>query len=191
LTRASRETAYLLGLRSCTADRKSAGTSGVLEVPAFVGGPSRTRTLDPLIKSEPGELRTSTLTSCYSLYGKEGKASHGKGQRPEAHLQAMRAHMGTAASGSPPVPEVHVALVGQGPQVSAVVAIGYVRRAHPLTPVLEGSARRDGSEARRRQRPRRGSAPGPGRPPPPNPLATPALAAPEETQIGKIKKSGS
>ena len=34
-----------------TADRKSAGTSGVLEVPAVVGGPSRTRTLDPLIKS--------------------------------------------------------------------------------------------------------------------------------------------
>ena len=52
LTRAAGETACLLGLRSCTADRKSAGTSGVLEVPAFVGGPSRTRTLDPLIKSQ-------------------------------------------------------------------------------------------------------------------------------------------
>lgn len=34
------------------ADRKSAGTPGVLEVPVRDGGPSRTRTLDPLIKSE-------------------------------------------------------------------------------------------------------------------------------------------
>src|SRR5204862_5710775 len=34
-----------------TADRKSAGASGVLEAPVIIGGPSRTRTLDPLIKS--------------------------------------------------------------------------------------------------------------------------------------------
>ena len=38
--------------------KTTTGTSGVLEVPAVVGGPSRTRTLDPLIKSESG--RTST-----------------------------------------------------------------------------------------------------------------------------------
>jgi hypothetical protein len=40
---------------SRTADRKSAGTSDVLEVPVVIGGPSRTRTLDPLIKSHFGE----------------------------------------------------------------------------------------------------------------------------------------
>ncbi len=31
------------------------GTSGVLEVPVKIGGPSRTRTLDPLIKSHFGQ----------------------------------------------------------------------------------------------------------------------------------------
>src|SRR5437762_1316057 len=35
------------------ADRKSAGASGALEAPVIIGGPSRTRTLDPLIKSQP------------------------------------------------------------------------------------------------------------------------------------------
>jgi hypothetical protein len=47
--------ADLLGLfvspGSRTADRKSAGASGALEAPVIIGGPSRTRTLDPLIKS--------------------------------------------------------------------------------------------------------------------------------------------
>src|SRR5205807_8273922 len=38
----------------CTADRKSAGASDVLEAPVIIGGPSRTRTLDPLIKSHFG-----------------------------------------------------------------------------------------------------------------------------------------
>jgi hypothetical protein len=33
------------------ADTKSTGASGVLEAPVIIGGPSRTRTLDPLIKS--------------------------------------------------------------------------------------------------------------------------------------------
>jgi hypothetical protein len=46
----------MLGARS--ADRKSAGTSDVLEVPVNNGGPSRTRTLDPLIKSEFESLST-------------------------------------------------------------------------------------------------------------------------------------
>jgi len=32
---------------------KTAGTPAVLEVPVVFGGPSRTRTLDPLIKSYP------------------------------------------------------------------------------------------------------------------------------------------
>src|SRR5439155_9510877 len=40
--------------RSCIADRKSAGASDVLEAPVMIGGPSRTRTLDPLIKSHFG-----------------------------------------------------------------------------------------------------------------------------------------
>ena len=35
-----------------TADRKSAGASDALEAPVIVGGPSRTLTLDPLIKSQ-------------------------------------------------------------------------------------------------------------------------------------------
>ena len=54
LTRASHETEALLGRRTCTADGKSAGASGVLEAPVKIGGPSRTRTLDPLIKSHFG-----------------------------------------------------------------------------------------------------------------------------------------
>ena len=33
--------------------KTATGTSGVLEVPACVGGPSRTRTLDPLINPNP------------------------------------------------------------------------------------------------------------------------------------------
>jgi hypothetical protein len=48
-----------LGLaKSKPADRKSAGTSGVLEAPVLIGGPSRTRTLDPLIKSDPQSIST-------------------------------------------------------------------------------------------------------------------------------------
>src|SRR2546423_14542700 len=37
-----------------TADQKSAGASDTLEAPVMIGGPSRTRTLDPLIKSHLG-----------------------------------------------------------------------------------------------------------------------------------------
>jgi hypothetical protein len=40
--------------------KATTGTSGVLEVPAVVGGPSRTRTLDPLIKSPTRQPPTST-----------------------------------------------------------------------------------------------------------------------------------
>jgi hypothetical protein len=43
---------WMTELRS--ADRKSAGASGALEAPDLIGGPSRTRTLDPLIKSRFG-----------------------------------------------------------------------------------------------------------------------------------------
>src|SRR2546422_1681056 len=32
--------------------KTATGTSGVLEVPVTIGGPSRTRTVDPLIKSQ-------------------------------------------------------------------------------------------------------------------------------------------
>jgi len=39
-----------------SAARKSAGASDALEAPAFIGGPSRTRTLDPLIKSDPKSI---------------------------------------------------------------------------------------------------------------------------------------
>ena len=38
--------------KSKPADRKSAGASGVLEAPVLIGGPSGTRTPDPLIKSQ-------------------------------------------------------------------------------------------------------------------------------------------
>jgi hypothetical protein len=41
-----------------TADQKSAGASGVPEAPVIIGGPSRTRTLDPLIKSDPQSIST-------------------------------------------------------------------------------------------------------------------------------------
>jgi len=41
-----------------SADRKSAGASGVLEAPVIIGGPSRTRTLDPLIKRNHESIST-------------------------------------------------------------------------------------------------------------------------------------
>src|SRR5438445_12597375 len=50
LTRTSVQAASSLGRERCTADRKSAGASDALEAPVMIGGPSRTRTLDPLIK---------------------------------------------------------------------------------------------------------------------------------------------
>jgi hypothetical protein len=37
---------------SKTVAETATGTSGVVEVPVNIGGPSRTRTLDPLIKSQ-------------------------------------------------------------------------------------------------------------------------------------------
>src|SRR5207244_8904380 len=37
---------------SKTVAKTARGTSGVLEVPVTIGGPSRTRTVDPLIKSQ-------------------------------------------------------------------------------------------------------------------------------------------
>jgi hypothetical protein len=74
LTRASPHTACLLGRRTYTADRKSAGTSGVLEAPVIVGGPSRTRTLDPLIKSRV-QKRTQRNTSHHDVENPEASAS--------------------------------------------------------------------------------------------------------------------
>src|SRR2546423_15240452 len=44
-----------------TADQKSAGASDTLEAPVMIGGPSRTRTLDPLIKSHFGQAASDTI----------------------------------------------------------------------------------------------------------------------------------
>ena len=41
---------------SKTVAETATGTSGVVEVPVMIGGPSRTRTLDPLIKSDPPSI---------------------------------------------------------------------------------------------------------------------------------------
>src|SRR2546429_3557534 len=44
--------------------KTATGTSGVLEVPVTIGGPSRTRTVDPLIKSQLlYQLRSEEHTS--------------------------------------------------------------------------------------------------------------------------------
>jgi hypothetical protein len=87
--------------------------------------------------------------------------------------------MGTAASGSPPVPEVQIALVGQGPQVSAVVAIGYVTGAHPRS--LQFLKGRQGETA---DRPGDGSAPTADRHPTP-PADPPTHSAPVPLLLGR------
>jgi len=46
-----RRAAFSAGLSIGSPDRKSAGTSGVLEMPVIIGEPSGIRTLRPLIKS--------------------------------------------------------------------------------------------------------------------------------------------
>ena len=38
--------------------KSKSGAAGVLEAPDKIGGPSRTRTLDPLIKSDPASIST-------------------------------------------------------------------------------------------------------------------------------------
>jgi hypothetical protein len=47
-----RPTDYELRSSSDAVAKSSSGTPDVLEVPDLIGGPSRTRTLDPLIKSQ-------------------------------------------------------------------------------------------------------------------------------------------
>jgi len=43
-----------------TDDQKSAGASDAVEAPVMIGGPSRARTLDPLIKSPDQDQSTET-----------------------------------------------------------------------------------------------------------------------------------
>jgi len=62
LTRDARQAAFLLVLGVGSAERKSAGAPGVLEAPVSFGGPSGTRTPDPLIKRRgPAASRSSVF----------------------------------------------------------------------------------------------------------------------------------
>jgi len=59
LTRPGAKTTFFAVIGVGTVDGESAGASDVMEAPVVIGGPSRTRTLDPLIKSPSQPLRTA------------------------------------------------------------------------------------------------------------------------------------
>src|SRR5437870_9534657 len=67
LTRDARRAAFLQVLGVGSADRKSAGTSGVLEMPVIIGEPSGIRTLDPLIKSWERQSASTLILSSTSM----------------------------------------------------------------------------------------------------------------------------
>jgi len=63
LTRDARQAAFLLVLGVGSAERKSAAAPGVLEAPVSFGGPSGTRTPDPLIKSPNSQQKRNHTDS--------------------------------------------------------------------------------------------------------------------------------